>query len=151
MDLGVYCVYPALYLFGEPKGVSACATFLRTGADGEGSALLHYPDKQVVLTYSKTGQAAAGSQIVGDKGTLHIESISKLEGMTFHPVNGEKQTLWQTEDKPVLMGREIAAFADEMLGKIPHDSRKDELALAVSRWLAAIRRQAGIRFPDEKE
>ncbi|MBQ5841459.1 MAG: Gfo/Idh/MocA family oxidoreductase, partial [Clostridia bacterium] len=76
MDLGVYCVYPALYLFGEPQEVRATATFLRTGADGEGSALLVYPDKQVVLTYSKTGQSAVGSQVVGDKGTLRIDTIA---------------------------------------------------------------------------
>ena len=121
MDLGVYCVYPALCLFGEPQGVQATATFMRTGADGEGCALLSYPAKQVGLTDSKTGQAATGTP------------------------------LWGTEEKHILMGREIAAFAKEALGDIPHTEEKDALALAVSRCMAAIRRQAGIVFPDEKE
>ena len=151
MDLGVYCVYPALCLFGEPQGVQATATFMRTGADGEGCALLSYPDKQVVLTYSKTGQAATGSQVVGDRGALRVGSISKLEQMVFCLPDGTETPLWGTEEKHILMGREIAAFAKEALGDIPHTEEKDALALAVSRCMAAIRRQAGIVFPDEKE
>lgn len=33
MDLGIYCVYPAVDLFGEPKTVSAVSSFLESGAD----------------------------------------------------------------------------------------------------------------------
>ena len=149
MDLGVYCVYPALYLFGEPTAVSATATFMSTGADGAGSALLHYPDKQVVLTYSKTAQAAAPSQIVGDKGAVTIGSISKLEDMTFTPFGGESRRLWAAEDKETLMGREIAAFADEIAGKASTFTEADGLALAVSRCMRDIRTAADIRFPGE--
>lgn len=151
MDLGVYCVYPALYLFGEPENIQADATFLRTGADGAGSALLSYPDKHVVLTYSKTGQAVAPSQVVGDRGTLTIDSISKLEKIVFTPCGGKPVSLWDEESKDVVMGREIAAFAREIMGEIPTDSQKDALALAVSRCMYAIRQQAGIRFPYEEE
>ncbi len=149
MDLGVYCVYPALYLFGQPIAVTATATFLDTGADAAGSALLSYPDKQVVLTYSKIGQAAAPSQIVGDKGTVTIGAISKLEDMVFTPFGGESRRLWSSEDKEVLMGREIAAFADEIAGKVPTFTGADGLALAVSRCMRDIRQAAGIRFPGE--
>ena len=151
MDLGVYCVYPALYLFGEPTTVSATATFLRTGADGAGSALLHYPDKQVVLTYSKTAQSVAPSQIVGDKGTVCVNSISKLEGITFTAFGGESRELWGSEDKETLMGREIAAFADEICGKVKALTQADGLALAVSRRMQDIRKSAGIRFPGTDE
>lgn len=149
MDLGVYCVYPALYLFGEPTAVTATATFLDTGADGAGSALLHYPDKQVVLTYSKIGQAAAPSQIVGDKGTVTMESISKLEDIVYTPFGGESRQLWSAEQKETLMGREIAAFADEIAGKVSAFTQADGLALAVSRCMRDIRTAAGIRFPGE--
>ncbi len=151
MDLGVYCVYPALYLFGEPHAVEATATFLDTGADGSGSALLSYPDKTVSLTYTKTGQGVAGSQIVGDRGAVHIGAISTLSQMTLHRPDGTQTVLWDKEDKPILMGREIAAFAKEAMGDIPCDDEKDRLALAVSRCMAAIRRQAGIHFPEDRE
>ncbi len=148
MDLGVYCVYPALYFFGEPTAVTATAHFMRTGADAAGAALLSYPDKQVVLTYSKTGQGVAPSQIVGDKGTVTVESISKLENIVYTPFGGEPESLWTTQEKRILMGREIAAFAEEIRG---HGAtpNADELALSVSRCMAAIRQAANIYFPSE--
>ena len=34
MDLGIYCVYPALDLFGIPQKTTACAHFMESGADG---------------------------------------------------------------------------------------------------------------------
>ncbi len=148
MDLGVYCVYPAVFFFGEPTAVSATATFLSTGADGAGSALLSYPDKQVVLTYSKTGQGEAPSQIVGDKGTVTIGSISKLEDIVFTPYGGKPEKLFGSADKETMMGNEINGFSQTILnGQRPEDF--DRYALQVSRTMAAIRRSAGIHFPNE--
>ena len=34
MDLGIYCIYPALDLFGLPEKITACAHFMESGADG---------------------------------------------------------------------------------------------------------------------
>ena len=53
----------------------------RSGADAAGSCQLRYPDKVVTLTYSKTAQSRIGSEILGDEGTLVIDSISQLTGM----------------------------------------------------------------------
>ena len=72
MDLGIYCVYPAVMLFGMPDKVSAHARFLSTGADGSGCVTLHYADKTVVLTYSKTAQGEIGSEIQGEHGVIRI-------------------------------------------------------------------------------
>lgn len=36
MDLGIYCLYPAIILFGVPDKVDAHARFLDTGADASG-------------------------------------------------------------------------------------------------------------------
>ena len=77
-DLGIYCFYPAIDFFGEPEKIISSAGFLSTGADGYGTAILDYADKQVTLTYSKIGQDYLGSQIIGDKGTMTFGSISKL-------------------------------------------------------------------------
>ena len=151
MDLGVYCVYPALYLFGEPEGLTASAVFLGSGADGAGAAVLRYPDMLAVLTYSKIGQAAAPSQIVGDKGTLTIGSISKLENMVLTENGKEPVRLNGEQDKAALMGYEAARFhaaidaghADDRL------NGNTRLALQVHRCMREIRRQAGIAFPTD--
>ena len=65
MDLGVYCVYPALALFGKPESFSLQPHMMDSGADGAGIATLRYPDKLVTLTYSKLGQAGANSDFQG--------------------------------------------------------------------------------------
>ena len=148
MDLGVYCVYPALRLFGEPRRIQASAGFLRTGADGFGSALLDYGDKLVTLTYNKTGEGAAPSEIVGDAGTVTVQSIAKLGDIRLRLRGQEERLLYGTDEKPVLMGREIAAFAAAAQdGAVPDEH--ESLALAVSRTMYAIRRLAGIRFPED--
>ena len=76
MDLGVYCVYPALTLFGKPDSFTIDPQMLDSGVDGAGIMTLRYPDKLVTLTYSKLGQAGANSDFQGTEGTLSVESIS---------------------------------------------------------------------------
>lgn len=147
MDLGVYCVYPALYLFGEPVQIQASAGFLRTGADGWGAALLSYPDKLVTLTYNKTAQGASPSEILGDEGSVTVESISKLGNITLHQNGQPPCALYGTDEKEVLMGREIAAFARSIEAEQTTLNDKDRLALAVSRCMQTIRQKAGICFP----
>ena len=111
-DLGIYCYYPALEFFGLPQKVTASAGFIETGADGYGTAILDYPDKQVTLTYSKIGQDYLGSQIFGDKGTISIESISKLTGVKIHYADGTKEDVQGEIDKDILMGYEAKNFYD---------------------------------------
>ena len=81
MDLGIYCVYAALDLFGKPESVCTAASLLPTGADGSGGSLWTYPGTGVSLSYSKTGQSRLGSEIIGDQGTVVLESVSKLTGI----------------------------------------------------------------------
>ena len=110
MDLGTYCVYPAVMLFGVPDKVSAHARFLRTGADGSGCVTLHYADKTVVLTYSKTAQGVIGSEIQGEHGVIRIPRISKLTDMTLTPVGGEEQPLSVYTEKYLQMSHAAQAF-----------------------------------------
>ncbi|MDD6033222.1 MAG: Gfo/Idh/MocA family oxidoreductase [Oscillospiraceae bacterium] len=154
MDLGIYCVYPALDLFGEPEEISASAGFLRTGADGWGTAVLRYPDKQVTLTWSKVGQSRLGSQILGDQGTVTLESISCLTGIRRWEKDGTAHTVWSSEEKATLMGWEAHSFARfirDPAGTRPEQAEVARMAMAVSRVMAEIRRKAGIHFPGWEE
>ena len=149
MDLGIYCVYPALMLFGIPESVSAHARFLRTGADGSGCVTLGYPDKTVVLTYSKTAQGTIGSEIQGENGVIKIPRISKLTDMTFTPVGGEPIALTNYTDKYLQMSHEAEAFyrfikKPEETQELYHEVQK--LSLDVSRVMKQARESAQIRF-----
>ncbi len=111
-DLGIYCYYPALEFFGLPEKISASAGFIETGADGYGTAVLDYPDKQVTLTYSKVGQDYCGSQIFGDEGTISIDSVSMLSGVKIHFADGRKEEVQDEIEKHIMMAYEAKNFYD---------------------------------------
>ena len=71
MDLGVYCLYPLITLFGEPKEVKATGIMLDSGVDGEGSVILKYDDKDAIVMYSKITNSYLPSEIQGEKRKYH--------------------------------------------------------------------------------
>ena len=161
MDLGIYCVYAALDLFGLPDSLEASAGFLpprgrpasSLPADGWGSALFRYPDKLVTLTYSKTGQSRRGSEIIGDEGTLVIDSISQLTGMRLITPDGMAEELVGEVSKAELMSGEARDFVRYI--REPEHTRAaydgdTRLASQVCRILRQMRQSAGIRFPADK-
>ncbi len=105
-DLGIYCVYPAVDLFGVPEKIVPVQHFLHTGADGCGSAAFVYGDKIVTIVYSKIGQSRLGSQIMGDEGTIAIGSISQTDNIYLYNNKGEATELVPDIDKKYHMGNE---------------------------------------------
>lgn len=152
MDLGIYCVYAALDLFGKPEAVRTAASFLPTGADGSGGSLWTYPGTQVSLSYSKTGQSRLGSEILGDQGTVVLESVSKLTGIRIvYNRLGEspEERLLEDVPKEELMRGEAADFARAILRR--EETREElgrwsKLALEACQMLEQMRGQAGIRL-----
>ncbi len=147
MDLGIYCVYPALDLFGMPNKITACAHFMESGADGSGTAGLLYDDKLVTLTYTKLGQDRLGNQIYGDEGTIKIESISKLINMAVVANNGEEREIIGDVAKETLMGYEAQGFEHFIAN--PDDEYYNVIkqrALQVSQVMKQIRDICGIKF-----
>lgn len=116
-DLGIYCFYPAIDFFGEPEKIISELGFLNTGADGYGTAILCYPDKQVTLTYSKLGQDYRGSQIIGDKGTMTIGSISRLADVKIRYADGSEESVVGETEKHIVMSYEAADFCDYICGR----------------------------------
>ena len=149
MDLGIYCVYPAVDLFGIPDKITADAVFLDSGADASGSVSFNYGDKLITFTHSKTGQDYSGSEIFGDEGTIHIESISKLINVSLYYKSGEKELIIPEYSKPELMGFEAAEF--EKFIRNPDDDKyklSSKIALQVCRLMQEIRDRANIRFKE---
>ncbi len=111
-DLGIYCVYPAVDLFGMPEEIIPSQHFLSTGADGCGSAVFRYSDKLITITYSKIGQSRGVSQIFGDKGTITIGSISQTDEISVYDNKGEKTVLLPDIEKKYLMGNEAVSAVE---------------------------------------
>lgn len=148
MDLGIYCVYPALDLFGEPKKITSTAGFLSTGADGYGTTVFDYEDKQVTLTFSKVGQSCFGSQIFGDNGTISTPSISKLVNVSYFDNDGNETALAPDTEKHVLMSYEAQSFYNYITNPETKQELEiiNDLTLAVSKAMKIIREKTGIKF-----
>ncbi len=153
MDLGVYCIYPMLWLFGKPDGFSGVAQILPTGADSSGSITMKYSDKLVSIVYSKVGQAVAGSEFQGTNGTLYIDSISRLAEVSLRHNDGKTERLLGSEDKFKLMGYEAKAFynfiTDFDTNRAFYD-RCTELAIDVCEFMEEARKKMGISFASDK-
>lgn len=154
MDLGVYCVYPALALFGQPESFTADTFLLDSGADGSGVVTLHYPDKLVTMAFSKLGQAGANTDFQGTEGTLAVESISRVAGLTLRRRDGSEERLWGDDDKFKLMGWEAKDFyryiTQPELSKEEYQ-RCSELSLQVASFMEEVRKRAGIHFPSDQQ
>lgn len=150
MDLGCYCIYPAVYFFGKPKNIFASAGFLSNGIDGNGAAILEYPGMQVVLTYSKIGQDQIGSQIIGDEGTITIASISKLTDLYLYSNSDDSKNLLAGDTpKSVIMSYEARAFMNCITTPQRYKTEYEKAqrtALEVSEVIAEIRRLTSVQM-----
>lgn len=154
MDLGVYNVNLAVRLFGVPENVKAAATFLASGADAAGSAILEYADKTVTLTYSKTGQSSARSQILGDEGTVTVESISRLQGIRLHSGGVDRILYGWDKTHEDSMLPELEAFcqmAEDPKRYAQRIALYRRLMLDTAEVMERIRAESGITFPGETQ
>ena len=148
MDLGVYCVYAAVDLLGTPDTVSASAAFANNGADLSGGAVLGYKDFTAVLSYSKIGQSAIGSEIVGDKGVVKIGSVSQYADISLVK-DGKETLLFGMPDRAEVMLGEAEKFADYIEKDAFADDYKSvcELTHNVHACMDLIKQSAKIKYP----
>lgn len=148
MDLGIYCVYGTLDLLGMPKDIYAKASFLKNGADGGGCAVFDYGEFLATLTYSKTGQSALGTEIIGDMGTLKIGLISQYSDVCLIK-DGKETVICGKSERPVLMSGEVKQFGNFILDydRWEQEYQKiSELAFNVQCCMDKIKLSAGIVY-----
>lgn len=153
MDLGIYCVYAAIDLFGMPDKIISNADFLPNSADGGGASIFVYPDFSVILTYSKTGQSVLGSEIIGDHGAITIKSISQYAGVVSH-INGEEKVIVDISKKEEIMKWEAQYFSDyiENIEAYSEDyEEKIQLMRKAHKCMEIMRENANIIFEDFKK
>ncbi len=165
MDIGVYCVAPAVALFGRPDTVKAVGvTSTVPGADDDdpcrvidlsGVVLLGYADKAVSLTYGKVSDDQLSCQIQGEKGTLVWDQASCPENLRFF-CHEDKGMVYRME-KPVGervdaappardMACEIRDFRDAVAGTLDAGFY-EQATLDALHVMDEARRQTGVVFP----
>lgn len=165
MDIGVYCVAPAIALFGEPERVCAVGVTAEVPCcdeddpcrviDLSGVIALGYPDKAVSLTFGKVSDDKIACQVQGEDATLVWDQVSCPEnlrvydhedkGMLFRLETGEGRRI-DVAPPEHDMSCEIQAFVDGVRGKRDL-SRFREITLGTLRVMDDARRQMGVVFP----
>lgn len=92
-DIGVYCLHPALELFGVPKRWSSASYRLANGFEAGGSTLLDYETMAVTCTYSKVANSITPSVIQGEAGSLSIDSIAEPGEVRFVDLTGATEVV----------------------------------------------------------
>ena len=149
MDIGVYCVYPVVKLFGLPRTIQGTAVKLAGGVDGAGSILLGYGEFQADLLYSKIADGALPSEIQGEGGSLLVDRISEPQFLSLRPRGEQERTLFdQPESAP--MRYEIEAFQRMALDPASAESYS-RATLETAMVMDEARRQMGIVFPADAQ
>ena len=144
MDIGVYCVNPAVRLFGKPESVTAESIFMHNNMEGMGTAVLRYPQSLVELTYSKITQGYIPNQIQGEDGALIIDAIEDTRRIELIKRKGDRQ-VFEIEKRENNMYYEVADFIDLVKnGEINHPHRM--YSLMEMEVMDEIRSKVGIVF-----
>lgn len=147
MDLGIYCIYPMVTLFGKPEQVQASGIMLSSGVDGEGSILMRYPDMDGVVMYSKIADSYAPAEIHGENGTLVIDKINQPYDVKIYYRDGTIEDLRQPQMQESMF-YEAREFI-ELIQTGRRDSTVNTLhnSLIVAEIMEEARRQMGLTFP----
>src|SRR3954447_8586382 len=151
MDLGVYCLYPLITLFGEPTEVKATAIMLDSGVDGEGNVLLKYDDKDAVVMYSKITNSYLPSEIQGEKGSMIIDKIHTPEKVEIHYNNGTVEPLTVDQSHPA-MYYEVKEFIElTNQGKIESTTNFYDNSYITMKVLDTERDEIGLVYPNDQK
>jgi predicted dehydrogenase len=147
MDIGVYCIYPLINLFGMPESLQVESLILDSSVDGEGSIIFEYDSMDAVITYSKIADSYIKSEIQGEKANIVIDKIAEPEDVILIEREAGKRKLSKNR-KYETMYYEIKHFIDLIkAGKTESPVNSYELTLKVMKIMDIIREKSGIIFP----
>ncbi|PKM41229.1 MAG: hypothetical protein CVV04_01880 [Firmicutes bacterium HGW-Firmicutes-9] len=143
MDLAVYCLHVCVALFGEPRKLSAGASFLPNGTEAAGTMLLDYGEQQTTISYSKVTSSVHPSIVQGELGTLVFDTLNQPSYLKMLYRDGRSEELFTPVKNNMV--HELNAFS-RMVESGESTATFDELSLRVMRLLDEARRQIDIDF-----
>ena len=150
MDLGVYCLFPIIKLFGEPKEVKAFSTVIPDGVDGAGVTILDYNTFTAILKYSKVGNSFLPTEIQGEEATILIDKINQPRKIEIIYKNGTTEA-FDCELNDDDMYYEAREFIDCILsGKTESEINDHKTSLTVMKVMDNARLQSGVIYPADK-
>ncbi|AUI71721.1 Gfo/Idh/MocA family oxidoreductase [Companilactobacillus alimentarius] len=150
-DLGVYTVYDAVVLFGQPDSVNYVPEILDSGIDGSGSLTLKYPKFDVNIIVGKTKNSYMTSEIYFNRKTLLMDSGGDITHVKLADDDKNITTLPTSKsDNP--MDSEASEFA-RIINENDQETYEKLLKYAriVNRILEQARTSAGLVFGADEE
>ncbi|WP_042170895.1 Gfo/Idh/MocA family protein [Paenibacillus gorillae] len=150
MDIGTYCIYPLVVLFGKPDRIQASAVMLESGVDGKGSLILSYGEMEAVLQHSKISSSNLPAEIQGEGGNIIIERISQPSSVRLQYRDGSEEDVSRPQVSNTMV-YEIQAFADLIhAGQTESPVNSYANSLTVMEIMDEARRQIGLVFPADQ-
>lgn len=147
MDIGIYCIYPMVALFGMPKDIKANALMLDSGVDGQGIALFKYEDMDGQIMYSKIANSYLPSEIQGEEGSIIIDNIHEMKKISIIYRNGSSEVISVDQTKEA-MYYEIKEFISLINNNILESNiNSHENSLNTSKVMEEIRKEIGLEYP----
>jgi scyllo-inositol 2-dehydrogenase (NADP+) len=150
MDIGIYCLYPLIVLFGKPNKIQASGFMLGSGVDGQGSIVLTYDDMEAVVMYSKITESTMPSEIQGEAGSILIDRISTQENVKIQYRDGSVEDISRDQ-----VSNGMYYEADEFIrlikeGKTESALNSFEKSRTVMEVIDEARRQIGVIYPADR-
>ncbi len=149
MDIGIYCIYTALALFGRPLKVNATCIKHTNDIDLCGNVVFTYPNFQAILTHSKIGNSLGLNQIIGDNGLIVIEKISTLAKIDLVSNQKEYTNLYTADANYQAMSYEARSFVNYINNYEAYRAEylaNQALSVLVYEVLSEIRKQCNLSF-----
>jgi scyllo-inositol 2-dehydrogenase (NADP+) len=147
MDIGVYCIYPMVVLFGKPNRLQASSLKLESGVDGEGTIIFTYEDMDAVVMYSKITNSYLPAEIQGEDGSMLIDAIHTPTKVEIRYRDGRVEDITVPQEKPP-MYYEAKEFIELIQsGKRESEVNSHEHSLLTIALMEEARKQTGIVFP----
>lgn len=157
MDLGIYPIYTAVALFGEPKESYFFSRKIVTGVDGIGTVILRYADFDLTILVGKIATSMAEVEIYGADHTLVIDHVSHLEKarlVDIRTMEEEKIDLVEAKENDMFYEAETLAKMIQNPDSQETKEKYNELsewARIVSRLLKDLRMQSDLYFEAENK
>ncbi|MCP9235012.1 Gfo/Idh/MocA family protein [Lewinella sp. JB7] len=152
LDIGIYPIWLAQYVFGAPVDISATARVTESGADIDTQVTLRYAGGQLAHCYSTLlGITKCDALVLGTEGALHIHprfhesrGFSILRGKDEPPENH----YYPFEGKGYVFEAR-AVMEDVRAGRSESERWSLEDSLLLHRTLTEVRRRIGVRYAGE--
>lgn len=151
MDIGVYCIYPLVKLFGRPHSLKANSFMLHSGVDGQGSIIFNYGECDATVLYSKISNSYLPSEIQGENGSIIMNSISEPTHVEIRYKDGTVEDISRKQHENT-MYYEAKEFIELIAGnKTESEVNTLGQSLATAEVLEEARRQIGLVFPADQD